>query len=303
MNGSAELASTTTVGQPQSAGAALAAQHGLSVAGSRPDIVTYTRQLWAYRHFITTYSSAVITATFNRTKAGRFWQVLTPLCNAAIYYLIFGVVINTKRDVPNFIAYLCAGVFVFGFTQQAISAGVQAITKNINMIRALHFPRATMPLATTWMTFLNMLASMVVLIIIVLATGEPVTLKWLILVPALGLQSLFNAGMALITARLGTTFVDLKQLLPFILRVWLYLSGVFYPATKFDSNLPRPVAMIAESNPAVVYIDLVRHALIHNEKLLWPIMTSWILAIGWAAVIFVGGFVYFWRGEGDYGRG
>ena len=298
------MASTTTVGPPaQSAGAALAAQHGLSVAGSRPELLTYARQLWAYRHFITMYSSAVITATFNRTKAGRFWQVLTPLCNAAIYYLIFGLVIQTSRGVPNFIAFLCAGVFVFGFTQQATAAGVQAITKNIHMIRALHFPRASMPLATTWMTFLNMLASMVVLIVIVLATGEPVTLKWLILVPALGLQSLFNAGIALITARLGTTFVDLKQLLPFILRVWLYLSGVFYPATKFDHNLPRPIAVIAESNPAVVYIDLVRHALIHNQKLLWPTTQTWILAIGWAIVIFVGGFIYFWRGEGEYGRG
>ena len=160
-----------------------------------------------------------------------------------------------------------------------------------------------MPLATTWTTILNMLASMVVLILIVLATGEPVTLRWLILVHALGLQSLFNAGMGLITARLGTTFVDLNQLIPFVMRVWLYLSGVFYTATKFDNNLPHPVAVIAESNPLVVYIDLVRHALIHNEKLLWPPLQTWILAIGWAVVIFVAGFIYFWRGEGDYGRG
>ncbi|HEY7176737.1 MAG TPA: ABC transporter permease [Micromonosporaceae bacterium] len=296
---------STATAEPttRSAGAALAAQHGLSVAGTRPGLLTYTRELWSYRTFITRYSSAVITATFNRTKLGRLWQVLTPLSNAAIYYLIFGVVLNTKRDVPNFIAYLCAGVFVFGFTAQATAAGVQAITRNINMIRALHFPRATMPIATTYTTILNMGASMVVLIIIVLATGEPVTLKWGLLIPALGLQCVFNIGLGMIMARLGSKLPDLKQLIPFATRIWLYTSGVFYPASNFDTHLPGFAAVIAEANPAVVYIDLVRHALIHNETLLHSPLHTWILAIGWAVVTFLGGYIYFWRGEGEYGRG
>ena len=300
----AELASTITA-RPgvESEGARLAAENGLTVAGSRPGLLTYTHQLWSYRHFISTYSSAVITASFNRTKLGRLWQVLTPLCNAAIYYGIFGVVLGTKRDVPNFIAYLCAGVFVFGFTAQASAAGVQAISKNLSMIRALHFPRATMPFATTWTTVLNMLASMAVLFVIVLATGEPVTLRWLTILPAFALQSVFNIGLSLLLARLGNKMPDLKQLVPFVTRTWMYLSGVFYPATNFDAHLPHKVAIIAESNPAVVYIDLIRHALIHNEKLLWPPQHTWILAICWAAVTFVGGYIYFWHGESEYGRG
>ena len=75
------------------------------------------------------------------------WQVLTPLINAAVYYVIFGVVLNTSRDVDNFIAYLCTGVFLFGFTQTVIQAGAQAITGNLGLIRALHFPRASLPIA------------------------------------------------------------------------------------------------------------------------------------------------------------
>ena len=43
--------------------------------------------------------------------------MLTPLINAAVYYLIFGVMLDTSSDVANFIAYLCTGVFVFTFTQ------------------------------------------------------------------------------------------------------------------------------------------------------------------------------------------
>jgi teichoic acid transport system permease protein len=29
----------------------------------------------------------------------------------------------------------------------------------------------------------------------------------------------------------------------------------------------------------------------------------WLLGTGWAVLVAVGGFLYFWRGEQEYGRG
>jgi teichoic acid transport system permease protein len=29
----------------------------------------------------------------------------------------------------------------------------------------------------------------------------------------------------------------------------------------------------------------------------------WLKAVGWAVVVFIVGFIYFWRGEKGYGRG
>ena len=94
----AELVSTATAGPDAGlTGAELAARHGLRVAGARPNLVSYTRQLWSYRNFIATYASSIISASFSQSKLGRLWQVLTPLSNAAVYYLIFGIIINTGR--------------------------------------------------------------------------------------------------------------------------------------------------------------------------------------------------------------
>lgn len=304
MDGSAALASTAIAEPGTSVSAAeLAGRHGLTVAGARPGLVTYTRQLWAYRHFITTYSTAGITASFSKARLGRLWQVLTPLSNAAVYYLIFGLIIGTKGKVPNFIAYLCTGVFVFGFTSQVVLQSVQSITKNMTMIRALQFPRASMPLATVYTQFQNLIAAMFVLICIVLVTGEPVTPRWLIVIPALLLQSMFNVGLGFAMARLGSKVTDLKQLLPFVMRTWMYISGVLYAVTIFDRNLPGPAAAVAKLNPLVVYIDLVRYGLLHRQTLLWPPVHTWLIASAWAVVMLVAGYIYFWRGEGEYGRG
>lgn len=282
----------------------LAERYGLTFAGSRPSLAAYTRQLWSYRHFIAAYANAKVVASFSTARLGRLWQVLTPLTNAAVYFLIFGVILNTRGGVDNFIAYLCIGLFVFTFTSAAVSTGVSSISANLGMIRAMHFPRATIPLAATLIQLQHLITAMVVLIGIVLFTGEPINMEWLLVVPAVILQSIFNAGLALGLARIGSKIVDLKNLMPFIMRTWMYSSGVLYSVDKFAQNLHNPVAIaIVHANPLLIYIELIRHALMENAPLTSPAPELWAMAAIWAVVVGVGGYLYFWRGEQEYGRG
>jgi teichoic acid transport system permease protein len=290
----------------------LADKYGLAPAGARPHLFAYVLQLWSYRHFMTTLATAEVVTGFTKARLGRLWQLLTPLSNVAVYYLIFGIVLDTKRGVHNFVSYLCIGFFIFQATREVMSAGTVSITRNLGLIRALHFPRASLPIAATLATFQETIASMIVLIAIVLITGEPITWLWLELVPVLLLQAVFNAGMAMIMGRLGNKITDVKQILPFLLRTWMYASGIMYSVATFSKHLPHRVpglpsfvnpALWVESNPMVVYIELVRHALLQGEPVVITNHRLWILAFAWAGVAFVGGFIYFWRGETEYGRG
>ncbi|WP_434743508.1 ABC transporter permease [Micromonospora sp. SH-82] len=283
--------------------AQLAARHGLRVAGERPPLGEYARRLWSYRHFIAAYANAKLLASFSNAKLGQLWQVLTPLTNAAVYYLIFGIVLEQNR-VPNFIAYLTTGLFIFNFTQTAVQNGTQSITSNLGLIRALHFPRACLPLAVVLTQLQQLMGAMVVLVCIVLVTGEPLTWEWLLLVPTVLCQAVFNAGLTMGVARLGAKVTDLKQVMPFLLRAWMYGSGVLYSVTLFEQSLPGWAARLVELNPALVYIELARVSLLESAPLLNSSLTQlWLVAIGWALVMGVGGFIYFWRGEQEYGRG
>ncbi|PZG16820.1 ABC transporter [Micromonospora craterilacus] len=284
--------------------AQLAARHGLRVAGQRPSLRRYSSQLWKYRHFIAAYANAKLTASFSNARLGQLWQVLTPLTNAAVYYLIFGLVLEQSRGMDNFIAYLTTGLFIFNFTQTTVQQGTQAISGNLGLIRALHFPRACLPLAITVTQFQQLLGSLAVLVGIVLATGEPITLAWLMLVPAVLLQSVFNAGLTMAVARLGAKATDLKQVMPFILRAWMYGSGVLYSVKLFSENLPGWATALVQFNPMLVYIELARVALLENAPLLNDsLFLTWLVAVGWAIVMGLGGYLYFWRGEQEYGRG
>jgi teichoic acid transport system permease protein len=283
--------------------AELAAAYGLSVSGARPPLADYAQQLWARRHFVVAYATSRLTAMYATAKLGQAWQVMTPLLNAGVYYLVFGLLLGTRHGTPNFIPYLCTGVFVFNFTQTSVLSGTRAISDNLGLIRVLQFPRACLPIAVTLIQLQQLLFSMGVLAAIVLACGVPFTAHWILAVPALLLQSVFNAGVALAVARIGAKATDVAQLMPFVLRTWMYFSGIFYNLRVFTAHAPHWVATALEVNPGLIYLTLMRYALIDTVTSQSLPPHVWPLALGWAVVMGVGGFVFFWKAEEQYGRG
>ncbi|WP_406255133.1 ABC transporter permease [Streptomyces chartreusis] len=285
---------------------ALAARYGLAVSGARPSLPRYVRQLWARRHFIGAFATAKLTAQYSQAKLGQVWQVMTPLLNAAVYYFIFGELLDTSRGVADYIPFLVTGVFVWTFTQSSIMAGTRAISGNLGLVRALHFPRAALPISFALQQLQQLLFSMAALFVILLCFGIPVAASWLLVLPALFLQFTFNAGVAMVMARMGAKTPDIAQLMPFVLRTWMYASGVMFSishVTGSHKGLPSWVPELLQANPAAVYIDLMRFALIDSFHASQLPPHVWAIATGWALLAGVGGFIYFWKAEETYGRG
>ncbi|MFJ8079538.1 ABC transporter permease [Streptomyces sp. NPDC096205] len=285
--------------------AQLAEKYGLTVSGARPSLVDYVRRLWGRRHFILAFSQAKLTAQYSQAKLGQLWQVVTPLLNAAVYFFIFGVILEADRGMSRevYIPFLVTGVFVFTFTQSSVMAGVRAISGNLGLVRALHFPRASLPVSFALQQLQQLLFSMLVLFAVTAGFGSYPDLSWLLIVPTLALQFLFNTGLALIMARAGAKTPDLAQLMPFVMRTWMYASGVMFSIPIMLQDRPAWLANVLQWNPAAIYMDLMRFALIDgygSENLPNHV---WAAAAGWAVLFMVGGFVYFWKAEERYGRG
>ena len=313
--------------------AELAARYGLRPSSARPSLISYLRQVWQRRHFIVAYATARSVSMYTEARLGQLWQVLTPLLNSAVYYLVFGILFQANRGISHYTAFLVTGVFIFGFTERSIVVGSSVMRANLALIRALHFPRACLPLAYVLVEFQQLLVSMLVLFAIVLSTGEPLTWYWLFLVPVLVMQATFNMGAALILARVGAGAQDVSQLIPFLTRIWRYFCGVMYSIASLPATLPEWAKNVLSLNPAAVYISLTRNAIMSSYRNDAPgaqpfnaakcavftakkipelqaychpdVVTSelWLAGIGWAVVTLVVGVVFFWQAETRYGRG
>jgi teichoic acid transport system permease protein len=272
---------------------------GLTRAGARLPIDEYSRRLWHRRWFVAAYAMASTAVGYQRSFLGQAWQLLTPLLNILVYYLIFGLLLHTNRGIPNFIAFLSVGVIVFSFCTSSLVTGARSITANLGLVRALQFPRAVLPVSTTLVAFLQLLNALVVLVPILLLTGVPPSWRWLELVPVLALQSLFCLGLAFFVARIGAQIPDTTQILPFVSRVWTFSSGVMFSLTHVTANHASWVGAILMLNPGYIFLTLARHALLVASP---ATLMNWILAAAWSFGTLAVAYLYFWRGEETYGN-
>jgi teichoic acid transport system permease protein len=317
----------------------LAIRSGLKPSGARPSLPRYIVMLWQRRHFIVGYATARNISMYTEAKLGQLWQVLTPLLNACVYYLIFGLLFQASRGVEHYPAFLVAGVFVFAFSERSIVTAANVMRVNLQLIRALYFPRASLPLAYVMVELEQTLLGMVVLAIIMLASGEPLSWYWFLLIPALVLQTLFNVGAALMVSRMAGAVQDVGELIPFLLRIGRYFCGVMYMITLLPAALPGWALKVLSLNPFAVFIALVRVALMKSYRQDAPgnapynfrichdflsvagyrtnanawmqahchaVVTNndlWIAAVGWGVFFAITGMVFFWQAEAKYGRG
>lgn len=271
----------------------------LAQLGVRPRPLDYIRSLWDRKQFAMAIPSAELQAQHRDTALGGLWHLIDPLISVFIWWLLFGVILNVTRGVDNVVGFLAVGVFMWHFTLRSVKAGARAITSNEGLIRAISFPRAILPLSVVLAEFMTLAYALAAMFAVVLITGEEPAWTWLLIIPMILIQFVFNAGLALFMARLSSHLRDLVQVVPYGMRVWGMVSGIFYPVGKRLSGHPG-IFRAMQFNPAYLFMELPRRAILDNAT---PTAQHWITLILWSVAMLVVGFFFFVRRENEYGRG
>lgn len=259
----------------------------------------YLNETWRRRDFAIAMPLGELRAQNMDTVLGNIWHVMNPILLVAVYFIIFGLLLKVDRGVNNFLPFLTIGVFSFHYSQKTMIAGAKSISSNEGLLRSFQFPRVLLPASTVIGQSLAFLPAVGIMLLIALATGEPLRPSWLILLPVFALQALFNLGGTFVVARMADRFRDLQNVLPFIFRLLFYLSGVLYLVEEVLASYPTLLATF-NFNPFYVFLTLARGPLM-DEMSIAPV--QWVSAVAWTAALLTVGFWYFRAGEHQYGRG
>lgn len=272
----------------------------------------YLRELWDRRQFTMSLAVGSLRAQHLDTTLGNVWHVLNPALLVLVYYIVFGVLLGTDRNVENFITFLAIGIFTFSFMQKTVQACGSSIPNNLGLIRSLQFPRAVLPISTVIRELSGYGFAAAVLLAVLLITGEYPRRSW-VLVPAIVvLLSMFSAGLGMFVARLTDRVRDIANLLPYVFRLLFYLSGIIFSVAAFvtpdaverihEALSAEQVRMLFVLNPFYTYIELMRDVLMTTYSAEFA-AEAWLVAITVAPTTFVIGLLYFRGGEKTYGRG
>ncbi|HYU84509.1 MAG TPA: ABC transporter permease [Kribbellaceae bacterium] len=259
-----------------------------------PPLRPYVRALWQRRQFAAEMSRANIRAAHTNTYFGQIWLVLNPLLLAAVYYLLVTILQGGRsNDAAHRFVHLCAGLFVFYYFSGTMQSGASSVVGGGKLLMNMSFPRMLLPLSAVRTAFFRFLPTMVVYAIIHFSFGQGLHWQTLLSPVFLFLLTVFGAGMAMIFAALQVYFRDTTSFLPYIVRIWLYLSPVLW----FSEDAPERLRRFMFLNPLYSLIGGWTDLLVRGTV---PRLSLWIGGAAWAAGALLVGSLFFLSREREF---
>lgn len=269
----------------------------LKKLSARPPIGQYIAEIWQRRYFLHADATAKAFRTPRDVWMGKVWLIISPLIDAMMYAVIFGLIIRTSNGIQNFPGYVVLGVTVFQIFQKYITDGNDLVKKQQNLIKSFMFPRAALVLSQSLRLFYSTMLPVGVATVFTLLTQIHEPLHWTIifLVPLFFLAHIFGTGIMFIVARVTAFYPDAEIIFRLGQRFWFYSSGVFFSVERF---VHQPVLKdVMENNPGYQFLMAARNCVMYGQV---PSMDLWGPIIIWSFATFAVGFLFFWRAEERY---
>ncbi|MFF4652525.1 ABC transporter permease [Streptomyces sp. NPDC001380] len=256
-----------------------------------PHVPAYLGQLWQRRQFVHEMARSTLRAQNYTSFFGQLWLVLNPLLLGCVYYVLVDILGSGTRQ-HDYFAKLLAGLFAFNFFSGCLAQCAGSVIGSSRLIMNSSFPRLLLPVTQIVIAFMRFLPSLVVFLVVHEVEGLPWSWAMAWGVPAFACVALFGAGLGFLAATVQVYFRDFANFLPYLIRIWLFLSPVLW---ALEDQLAKggPKAVLIAANPLSPMLGtwgdaLVRGRFTHPE---W-------LAQGacWAVGAFLtGALVFMWR--------
>jgi teichoic acid transport system permease protein len=257
-----------------------------------PPIGPYVRELWRRREFAYELSRTKLQGQHFDTVFGKLWLVLNPLLLALVYFILVDI-LRRGHSPSGFFAHLVAGIFAYYFVSGAVREGAKSVVSGGRLVLNTAFPRTLLPLSTVVTSFKRFVPTFIIYIPIHLASGLPVGLVDLWIVPIVLCLALVAAGLSMFVAALQVYFRDVKNFLPYVLRIWLYASPVLY----YAHQVPDKYTPLISINPIGALLSAWSDVLNAGHG---PAAGDMLLGFGWGVVLFIGGALFFMSREREF---
>ena len=259
-----------------------------------PNLRQYFIDVRKRKEFVLELSRAERAEEHLDTVFGQLWSVLSPLLSAGVYYL-FIFVVQGDHQGTEFFLHLVAGIFIFELVSTAGTRGSNSIVRAGALINNTSFPRVLLPLTDILTAFRVFLPAMFIYAIFHIALGGTLYIASFQAILALGLLVMFASGLAMFAATAQVYFRDTQALMPFALRLTMFLSPVLYFPEQAKALLDG--RFLAVFNPVFCMVQIFSGSLVRGDTFdLW----TWALAIFWATASLVGGFWFLVSREGEF---
>ena len=229
---------------------------------------------------------------YKQTFLGPAWVILEPIIQMIVFTLVFRRVRETDLGVAvAYPVFLYAGLLPWTYFRFGLTRTANTLVHYEAMVQRVYFPRQLLLVSEVIAAQVDFVISFGILVVLMILYSVPFRLEMLAIVPLLfGIAALIF-GLALFLSIWNARYRDIRQMLPYILYVGMFLSPVVYS----PNFLPPEYQWVFSLNPLTGYLTAFRAAVVGTP---WsPVDLQVSVAI--TVVLVLAGLAYFRKNIDD----
>ena len=234
----------------------------------------------------------ILMALVRRNTAGRYkssyrgflWHLLLPVLTIVVLTITFTYI--KTRPIENFWIYLSAAIFPVTFMSSSLRG--RAIVQNSRYITKSNMPREIVVIASVLTDFISVVFAYMVIIIVILAAGQPVNWAGFGMLPVeLALMFIFSLGCSFLISTITVFISDVGYFMSVFMRLVVWITPTFF----FAEDAVGLLGIMVWYNPFTYFVEVFHDILYfgvfpHTTYLLLSV----ILAFG---TLLVGSWLFF----------
>jgi lipopolysaccharide transport system permease protein len=247
-------------------------------------------ELWHYRELLVRLAWRDIAVRYKQTSIGVAWAILQPFLTMVVFTLVFGRFANFPSKGVPYPIFVYSALLPWTYFASAVAQSGSCLVSNKGLVTKVYFPRVLLPLAGVTVPVVDFLLAFVVLVGMMFWFSVWPTAA-IVLVPAFLLMAFVAAlGVGLLLSAVNVRYRDVPYAIPFLLQIWLYLSGVVYAI----SALPERWQWLLALNPMTTVINGFQWGVLGTPP---PELAQSLVGVASTALFLVVGLWFFRRSE------
>jgi len=217
---------------------------------------------------------------YEGTLLGFAWTLIMPFLHLGIFYFLFKIILNIES--PRFTSYAFIGIISYTWFQSALSQAAGSTSGNRDLALRPGFPITLLPFIAVSSSMLHFIFTFPLIILIVVLEEHNLPAAIFLIPLVMAVQFTLCLGLGYLLAILNIIFRDTKNILDVLLRLFYFLSPVFY-----DPQLvPEQYRRLYDLNPMVTILQSYRDVILDGVMPQWFPLT--VLAIFSMAIVWIG---------------
>lgn len=248
------------------------------------------RELWHFRELLLRLVWRDVAVRYKQTSIGVTWAVLQPFLTMVVFTLVFGKFADFPSKGVPYPIFTYSALLPWTYFATAVALTSSSLVGNKALVTKVYFPRVMLPIAGVSVPFVDFLLAFTVLFGM-MAWFDVWPGAALVLAPAFLLMACVAAlGIGLLLSAVNVRYRDVPYAIPFLMQMWLFLSGVVYDIEA----LPERWQWLLALNPMTAVINGFQWGVLGTGA---PHLGRTLVSVAATLGFFVVGLWYFRRSE------